>query len=181
VSAPRSYGRWRGFASIIDALLGNGATAGSNKLPAAFTDLTVDEIVEQLGIPGAFIPICSAEIDLVASAGQFFELIPPTPRFLSMLTPSVWITAVGGTRSVAPNVSIGANANANDYLNNQALNAGILTQAINTRTLFGTAISPVPILDLTANGLRIKVESNLTGTVPVCRIRVIGSAAVVNP
>jgi hypothetical protein len=40
VSAPRAYGRWRGFRSFVDGLLGNGATPGSNKLDADFLALT---------------------------------------------------------------------------------------------------------------------------------------------
>lgn len=162
---------WRqGFVNIGAALLGG--------LNAAFGTLTSTDILRQLGNNAGGVPSCSAEIDLVADVGQFFQLIPAMPRRLASLTPTVWITAVGGTRSVAPNVSLGTNANANDYLNNQPLNAGILTQAANTRTLFGTAVSPTPILDLTTNGLRFKLESALTGITPIAKIRVVISAVV---
>lgn len=142
-------------------------------LPAEFTELS--------GAGGlvAYCPV-SDEIDLVAGVGNFYQVIPACPFKLVRLFSSVaWLTLVGGTRSVVGQVQMGANAAANDMAVAANTNAAVLTQAVDTlSTFFGSTVTPSPVLDLSTNGLRLKVVSAMTGTSPVCKVRLIGFAGL---
>lgn len=117
--------------------------------------------------------LISENMDLVGGAGNFYSLIDPCPFYLvRLVSPSGWITSVGGTRSVVGTFQSGSNSAADDYGTAAAFNSAFLTQAANTlATLNINTVTPVPVLDLTTNGFRIKIVTAMTGTVPVCTVR----------
>lgn len=122
----------------------------------------------------------SAEIDLTAAASTVFQLVSPQPLLFRAVTISAWLTSVGGTRSATANVSSGANAGIDDLASATNVAAGVLTQAAGTTFTFFTAlVAPISMLDLTANGLRLKINTSLTGTVPLAKVRLLVSGFTV--
>lgn len=115
----------------------------------------------------------SEEMDLVNGAGTFYSMIPACPFYMvRLVSPSAWITVVGGTRSVVGTFQSGSNSAADDYGTAANFNAAFLTQEANTlATLNINTVTPVPVLDLTTNGFRLKVATAMTGTAPVCKAR----------
>ncbi|HET7485831.1 MAG TPA: hypothetical protein VFJ64_10725 [Solirubrobacterales bacterium] len=93
-----------------------------------------------------------------------YSIIPATPGRVRAIA-TVWeLKTVGGTRSVAPTLSIGTNSlNYNDFAASQAGSAQLLTQAAETWAGAITQISPAPALDISTNGLVLNVTAGATG------------------
>ena len=143
--------------------------------------LSVADFVKLATVPdgtGMVVAKYSPVIDLVNPPASPVALIPATSGRIARLNSisfAFWhLVTVGGTRSVAPTYSIGANDP--DYDNiyaSQAGNAALLTQAANTQVTGGTALSPFPDVDITASGVKVKITAGITGTAPVCTARLV--------
>lgn len=156
--------------------------ASDTRLYGAGSALAATLTSGQLEVPTALLQrgtlttpmFVSPEIDFTA-AGDTVLIPPISARLLLIQTFLLWLTQVGGTRSVAPNIQVGSNAAVNDFAAAQAAAAAILTQAANTRlTVLTGTVTPAVVPDLSAaSGLVFRVNTPLTGTSPVCKGRIV--------
>lgn len=115
----------------------------------------------------------SQVIDLTTTGT--YVLIPAIAARIRLVVAMTWeLETVGGTRSVAPTLSVGGNDSTYDDLcASQTGAAGLLTQAAHTGGLAVTTVSPNPMVDLTTSGLKVKITAAMTGSSPVCTARLL--------
>jgi hypothetical protein len=117
----------------------------------------------------------SEVIDLTVTGT--YDLVPPVGYRFDRGAVAWEIKSTGGTISTSPTYSVGANdATYNDYLAAQT-SAGFTTQAAETIVSPGSFVTPTPVRDISANGIKIVVSVAATGTSPVltARLRMLGT------
>jgi hypothetical protein len=125
------------------------------------------------GPDGIALAAYSAVIDLTAAPAKYV-IFPAIARRFRPIAFSWELETVGGTRSVAPTLSLGGNdPNYNDSFASQVGNAGLLTQAAHTGGIPVTQILPNPIIDLTVSGFKLNITAAMTGAAPVCTARLL--------
>lgn len=122
------------------------------------------------------VPITSDEIDFTTTG--VYTIIPPTPRrLLSLQSQGLWLTLVGGTRSAGPTLQAGTNSAIDNIAASQTGAAGFLSQAVDTRLgVPFSAVSPLPVPDLSQFGLRVSVTVGVSGAGAVCKGKFVGFA-----
>jgi hypothetical protein len=117
----------------------------------------------------------SEVIDLTVTGT--YDLVPPMGYRFDRGAVGWEIKSTGGTISTSPTYSVGANAATyNDYLAAQT-SAGFTTQAAETIVSPGSFVTPTPVRDISANGLKVVVSVAATGVAPVltARLRILGT------
>ncbi len=143
--------------------------------------LSANDFVKLSTIPvGASVAVMpySAVIDLTTTGT--YVIMPAMTGRLRMMIASAWlIESTGGTLSGGAVFSIGTNTpNFDNLYASQGTPAALLTQVANTYVVAGTSISPLPAPSTTADGIKIKVTTAVTGTLPVLTVRLLVQAGI---
>lgn len=106
-------------------------------------------------------------IDLTATGT--YTIIPPTPARLGLVLDLAWEIKSVNACSVSPTYSVGSNSPNFNNKNVSQTAAGFTTQAAETRVANTSSVAPVPVLDLSTDGLKVNVTGGATATALTAR------------
>lgn len=118
----------------------------------------------------------SAPIDFAGATGDF-EVIPPIPFRLDAVWGTVEVLTKSGTISTNPAFSLGTEASTFANFITAGVKTGFTTASANTIPYY--MFFTTNLVDLTANGLRLKLATAVTGVAPVLTTRVVLSGVLV--